>query len=150
MAGVPTLSFIVLGPEGQDGHFRLSQLASELRTLKRRTELLVTSPDPQLLRRALRSASGDLVCIWDPDQCSLRAPQIEKFIQNLPSVWEVALESPASRQACVPLLVLRKQTAVEVFARLKATARPLLAALLVARAWGYREVALSPDPDPPS
>jgi len=150
MAGVPALSFIVLGPEGRDGQHRLSQLASNLRTLKRRTEVLVTSPDPQLLRRALRSASADFVCIWDPDQCSLEAPQIEKFIQNLPTVWEVAVQSPRNRQPFVPLLVLRKHTAIEVFARLQATASPLLAALLVARAWGYREVALSLDPGAPS
>jgi cellulose synthase (UDP-forming) len=150
MAGVPALSFIVLGPEGRDGQHRLSQLASNLRTLKKRTEVLVTSPDPQLLRRALRSASADFVCIWDPDQCSLEAPQIEKFIQNLPTVWEVAVQSPRNRQPFVPLLVLRKHTAIEVFARLQATASPLLAALLVARAWGYREVALSLDPGAPS
>jgi cellulose synthase/poly-beta-1,6-N-acetylglucosamine synthase-like glycosyltransferase len=150
MAGAPALSFIVLGPEGRDGQYRLSQLAGDLRTLRRRTELLVTSPDPHLLRRALRSASADLVCIWDPDQCSLEAPQIEKFIQNLPTVWEVALRSPANRQPYVPFLVLRKNTAIEVFARLQATASPLLAALLVARAWGYREVALSLDPVAPS
>ncbi len=146
MAGEPALSFIVLGPDGRDGHSALSQLASELRTLRRRTELLVTSRDPQLLRRALRSASAELVCIWDPDQSSLQALLIEKCIQNLPTVWEVALQSPASRQPNVPLLVLRKRTAIEVFARLQATASPLLAALLVARAWGYREVALSPNP----
>src|SRR5713226_6583344 len=121
MAGMPALSFIVLGPEGRDGHFRLSQLASELRTLKRRTELLVTSRDPQLLRRGLRSASSELVCIWDPDECSLEAPQIEKFVQNLPPVWEVAVQSPASREPFVPVLVFRKRTAIEVFARLRAT-----------------------------
>lgn len=143
---MPALSFIILGPEGPDGQYRLSQLAGELRTLKRRTELLVTGTDPQLLRRALRSASADLVCIWDPDQCSLQASQIEKFIQNLPTIWEVALPTPTNRRAVVPLLILRKHTAIEVFARLQATASPLLAALLVARAWGYREVALSPDP----
>src|ERR1700674_1014564 len=150
MARVPTLSFIVLGPEGRDGQDRLSQLASDLRTLKRRTEVLVTSPDPQLLRRAIRSASADFVCIWDPDQCSLRAPQIERLIQNLPTVWEVAVQSPRNRQPFVPLLVLRKHTAIEVFARLQATASPLLAALLVARAWGYREGALGPDPEAPN
>lgn len=150
MAGVPTLSFIVIGPEGRDGQVRLSQLADELRALKKRTELLVTSPDPQLLRRALRSATADLVCIWDPDHCLLQPSQIEKFTQNLPSVWEVAVQSPNNRQPLVPLLVFRKETAIEVFARLQDTASPLLAALLVARAWGYREVALSPDPVAPS
>src|SRR5579864_4031463 len=131
MAGVPTLTFIVIGPEGRDGHVRLSQVADELRALKKRTELFVTSPDPQLLRRALRSASADLVCIWDPDQCSLQPSQIEKFTQNLPTVWEVAVQSPNNRLSLVPLLVFRREAAIEVFARLQATASPLLAALLV-------------------
>src|SRR5229473_4626955 len=150
MAGLPALTFIVLGPEGPDGHSRLSQLANELRGLRRRTELLVTSTDPQLLRRAIRSASGDLVCIWDPDLCTVDASRVEKSIQDLPAVWEIALQSPTTRRTHVPLIVLRKRTAIEVFERLQTSASPLLAALLVARAWGYREVALLPDPGSPT
>src|SRR5437870_12212765 len=105
MARVSVLSFIVLGPEGSDGQYRLNQLASDLRTVKKRTELLVTGPDPQLLRRALRSASADLVCIWDPDLCSLEASQFERFTQNLPAFWEVAVKSHTSRQDLVQLLL---------------------------------------------
>ena len=142
---MPALSFIVLGPEGRDGQDRLSQFARDLRTLRRRTELLVTSAEPQLLRQAIRSASGELVCIWDPDLCSVEADQVEKSVENLPATWEIALH-PVGRQPHVPLMVLTKRMAIEVFDRLQASASPLLAALVITRAWGYREVALSPDP----
>ncbi|GEM_PF-1778721 len=155
-----SVSIIVQGgahhqPAGQ----RVSTLATGLRRLPSSTEIIVTGADSSQLVAAVQAATGKLIVIWDADSYDLTAEGLHALVHMLDvDGWELAALSwpdggvPIAARiiglAADPtggIMTLRDDAAHDVFARVKG-AEPLVDALLIARARGYRLRLIAPGP----